>query len=233
MKLAGLVATALILTACVVQDAQMRLPVGLAQATTPIEVEIGGWAEGSYRVPGGGGTFNRRADRLGIFDPLFVRSYGASSFTFSEQGVSGELAGRCGYSQTESGIGVVSVTPKRLAYRCSFRRDGRPLAAELELKDRHGFFGSPDGREAREGIFWFDGRRYSVRSVHEAQGGALPLATPLGYVAEIDGRPVAAFDLNGTSKTFFVPAGGERHAMLALGLSLALLWDPAETSPTP
>lgn len=223
----------LLLAACSVDEAKMRLPVGLEPQTTRVELTgMGGWQSGTFRLGSSTGSFTRRAERLGIFDPLFVKRYGGSSFSVSGPEFAGELSASCGFRQKDVAVGNISVTPQRLSYSCRFRRNGRPAAAEFELGDRNGFLGSLDGRKARVGHVDFDGLRLDVRSIHLAEGSPIPLAAPLGYVLELDGRSVGAVDLNGTDKTIFVPADPKlREAALAAALALSVLWDPAEVDP--
>jgi hypothetical protein len=222
---------ALALAACHITEARMALPVGLAPATSRVELTgMGGSQEGSFQLGNSAGRFTRRAERLGVFDPLFVANYGGGGFTVSGPDLAGELTARCGYRQQALSVGVVSVKPGGLRYSCAFSRDGAPVAADFELRDQSGPLGSLDGRAAREGTMVFEGVWLTIRSVHTSGGGSLPLPTPLGYVLESEGRPVGAIDLNGTDKTLHLPADARlRQASLAAGLALAILWDPAET----
>jgi hypothetical protein len=75
------------------------------------------------------------------------------------------------------------------------------------------------------------GRVYTVRSVHDAVGGIVPLAAPLGYVVDTAGTPIASVELNGLTPALRLPSSSaspmERRDLLLVALSLAVLWDPA------
>jgi hypothetical protein len=83
----------------------------------------------------------------------------------------------------------------------------------------------------RRGELMSTGRVYAVRSVHDAVGGIVPLAVPLGYVVDSAGKSIASVELNGLTPTLRLPLSpatpGERHDLLLIALSLAVLWDPA------
>lgn len=217
------------LAGCAVTEARMQLPHGLGPRTTQIELTgVGGGQAGSFRLGGSEGTFSRRADRLGVFDPLIVRRTGEVEFSVSGPEFTGRLSGECSYRQLTSSSGAITVTPQRLRHVCRFRRDGAPLAAEFELLDADGVLGSRDGREARRGRLMFEGRHLTFRSAHAVEGALLPLATPIGYTIEADGETVGAIELNGAVKTLRVPLEPAlREPMLTASLALALVWDPA------
>jgi hypothetical protein len=221
------------LSACSVTAAQMALPVGVAQSTSPVAITgIGGSQGGTLLVGTSSGRFSRRADRLGVFDPLFVSNHGMASFDIAGPDVTGAVSARCGFARRQMALGVVTITPGQLRYACQFRRNGAPMAASLELQGRGGVLGRIDGREPRDGVFEYEGVRLAIRSVHRVAGSPLPLPHPIGYTLAHEGREVAAVDLNGPVKQVHAPADPAlREAVLVASLALATFWDPAEVDP--
>lgn len=214
----------LMLTGAGITEARIALPPELAQAER-IELRgMGGGSRGKFRLGETQGRFTRTADRLGIFDPLVVRRSGGGRFATADG-----LEGRCAWREGDLNAGPISIRDQRLAYRCQFRRDGRPLAAELVLDDPQGAFGTLHGRAQRRGVLWYDGREIEIRSIHRDARGGLPTPTPLGYGFSLAGRPVGAIDVNGPNKTLVLPAEAElRDAVTAASLALAIFRDPAD-----
>ncbi|WP_207789970.1 VV20781 family protein [Sandarakinorhabdus oryzae] len=218
------------LAGCSVSAARMALPAGVTHSTTEIAITgMGGGQSGRFTAGASSGRFSRRADRLGVMDPLFVANRGGSSFELSGPDVSGVLAARCGFSRQQMNIGLISITPGQLRYVCRFQRDGQPVAATLELQGRGGVLGALDGSEARDGIFEYDGVRLRIRSVHRVEGSPLPLPQPIGYSFSRDGQEIGAVDLNGPDKRLHAPTEPRlREATLVAAMALAVFWDPAE-----
>lgn len=229
----ALAATATVLAACSIREGRIAVPSQLAEEAERLELRgMGGGRSGGFDLAGNRGLFTRRADRLGIFDPLFVGHRGGGSFTIAGPATGRALAGRCAYREAKVDVGPFSLTPQRLAYRCEFARDGRPIEAELVIEDPQSAFGTLHGRSERRGMLWFEGQRITVRSIHRDQGGGLPVPHPLGYMFEADGGEIGAVDLNGANKTLYVPRSEpQREAVIAAALALAILWDPAEVQP--
>lgn len=226
-RLLAVVALAAALSGCV-REARIAVPSDVAAATERLELSgMGGGNGGSFRLAGASGRFTRSSQRLGLFDPLVVARRGGGSFSVTLP--DGELSGDCQFRERELNAGPVSVATKAFAYRCDFRRDGRPIAAALVLEESRGSSGALLSKRERRGSLFFEGRELGLRSIHKDAGGGLATAAPLGYALEADGRQVGAIDLNGTNKTLFVPvSGAEREAAIAAGLALSILWDAAE-----
>jgi hypothetical protein len=206
-----------------VREAQIRMPEGLAAQSDVLELMgMGGRRHGTFRLGSDTGEFTRGADRIGIFDPLLVRNSGGGNFRILLAGQS--LEGECNYRAEQVTVGVISAPTRPFTYRCRFSRGGRPLDATLSVRA----VVDAVGKDERRGFLDFEGRRFTLRSVHRDIGGGLPTRAPLGYVFELDGRPVAAIDLNGPNKTLYLTRGPDRDAAIAGSLALAILWDPAE-----
>lgn len=221
-------AAVLLLSACGIRGGHIAMPGDLAMTTEPLRLSgMGGGTRGDFQLAGARGTFTRSAERLGIFDPLVVRHRGGGSFRLAGAAPGTDLAGRCGFRETEVNVGNLSLTPDRLAFRCGFARGGQPIAAELLLEDPKSAFGTVHGRSERRGILFFEGEEIEVRSIHRDQGGGLPAPHALGYAFELDGRQIGAVNLNG-ARTIYAPREPrQREAVVAASLALSIFWDPA------
>lgn len=208
-----------------IREARMVLPPALATETDTLPLTgMGGGRSGGFMLAEAPGRFTRSADRLGLFGRTFVNRTGLSSFSLA-----GGLEGSCRYRESEVNAGVVSLKTDRLALRCGFARDGRPLAAELLIDADEGPLGRLDGGARRLGILWYEGAEITVRSIHRDRAGGLPTPTPLGYVFEVDGRGIGAVETNGVHRVLHLPRDSRyREAVVAGALAIATFWDPAE-----
>ena len=214
------------LGACgVIKPARMAVPAGLDAATDHVTITgLGASPRGEYRVADHGGSFTRSATRLSFFD---MAATDRAKVTFSISGplLAGPVNGRCGLAQRTVNINVVTFTPRPLQFDCSF--DGVP-GATLVLQEASDGLAGNLGQAQRRGYIEVAGTRLALRSAHHVQGSPLPLAAPIGYVFEVDGRAVGAIDLNGTTPDVLLPKGGSaRQAALLAAVALALVWDPA------
>jgi hypothetical protein len=226
-------AAGLSLSACSVREARIAVPSEFATTAERLELRgMGGGTRGTFRLAGAQGAFTRLSDRLGLFDPLLVRRSGHGTFTLSASDLGPELSGRCAYRARDVNAGPIAISPGRLVYSCRFSRDGRPLHAELLLEDPSSAFGTLHGRAERVGYLFLGGREIGIRSLHRDREGGLAAPTALGYMFEAEGRDIGAIDLNGGTKTLFVPHDPAlREAVLAASLALAVFWDPAVVQP--
>ena len=217
------------------REVRLKFPPGLLDRTERIDITgMGGGRSGKLMLGSSTGEFNRQADRIGIVDPLFAKNYGGGAVRIRGAEVDGDLSTSCRFRRLQTTLGIVSISAKRLTYGCTFERDGKLAAARLDLRDRDGALGSADGRDAREGVIQFEGTELRIRSIHRLAGS--PFATPhaLGYLFERDGVAVGEVDLNGKTKRVYAPAGtGDRDAVIAASLALAVFWDPALVDPAP
>jgi hypothetical protein len=228
-----LAAFALLAVPATAREARIKLPAGLAERTERLDLTgIGGARTGTLALGTSSGEFTRQADRLGIVDPLYAKNYGGSAFRLTGPEAGGDLTASCRFSRTQSSLGPITLTPKRLRYSCTFERDGKPIDARLDLQDRDGTLGSADGLEAREGTIRFEGTELKFTSLHTPEGSLFAVPHPLGYLFQDASGPVAAVDLNGNSKRLHLPKDPKaRAAALAASLALAVFWDPALVDP--
>lgn len=210
--------------------ARIAIPDDLAREAETVELRgIGGGRRGSFRLGGVPGRFDRSADRREYYDAIVVRNRGESGFSLAASPLGPALDGRCYYREGQLNYGPLTTTPERLAYLCTFLRDGAPAEAELVLEDPRNPFGALHGREERRGVLRYEGAEIAIRSVHRDRRGGLPTPAPIGYLLERDGRAIGAIDVNGPNKTFHLPRDArDREAVLAAGLALSVFWDPAD-----
>lgn len=205
--------------------ARMVIPTGLSERAERVEVTgLGAGTRGRTTVLGQSLEFTRSASRLALFDERLVTDRGRVYFTLQAAGQPA-LPVNCGMKQRSVTLGVVGFEAKPFAFECTL---GGPTPATLSVQE--GRSGVRTLKAERRGELRFDGRSVALRSVHEVQGGALPLAAPIGYAFEEAGRPVAAVEINGLTPVLLLPATGGaalRQRVLQAALALALLWDPA------
>jgi len=208
------------------EAARMALPDGLQARTTEARIEgLGAGTRGNLQVAGNSGAFTRAASQLSLFD---VASFdrGGSTFTVSGPDFPATVNARCRFRQNTVTLGIVGFEPKKLAYECDF--DGLP-GARLSVQEA-GSSGARTLKAERRGQLAVGGQLFTLRSVHDIVGAALPVAAPIGYVIDSDGAPIAAVELNGTVPRLRLPDATQpqlRRGALIAAIALALLWDPA------
>lgn len=220
------------LAACAaIQPARMAAPAPLIGATETVEITgIGGGQRGSFQVAGHSGTFSRSDNRLAFFN-LVESRYGHTDFTLAGPSINATIEARCTMGQRNITIGPTEFTAKPLAYVCEFTNEGRAIPARFELQEVREGLGGALGRNERRGEIALDRVILQLRSVHDIEGSPFKTASPMGYVFEMEGRPVGAVDLNGRPRLMLPPEGGDpavRRAIIAGALAVALFWDPAE-----
>ncbi len=208
------------LSGCVTA-ARMAVPAELAARSERVEVSgLGAGTQGRAQLLGQTLAFTRSASRLSLFDDLQVTDRGRVEYTLGAEGREPEAV-RCRMRQRSLTLGLVNFDAKPFAFECEL------AGATLSLQEPRD--GVRTLKAERRGELRFDGRSVALRSVHEVQGSALPLAAPIGYVFEEGGRSVGAVEINGTRPVLMLPAGDAalRQRVLQASLALALLWDPA------
>lgn len=220
----------LVLGACgAVQPARMNLPEPL-RTSTPVPVEgMTAGQRGEFRAAGYHGQYVRSATRLEIFEDLAVFDRGRASYTLDGV-MEGPLSARCTVRQTSVTIGIVGFEPKKLAYECDFDAQGKAAGVRFTLQEARDA-GTPKTLQAeRRGRVDYGTQTLALRSVHALEGSPFPLATPIGYVFEQDGRAVGAIELNGLTPRLWLPAANDdtRRAAVVAAMALAILWDPAQ-----
>lgn len=227
MRLLPLLFCTAALAACA--PAQMRLSDTLAAAERVEFAGITGWERGEFRAGDYAGGYERSAERIG-FD-VVRENRGHSAFVIEGPEISSTIEGHCRMREGSLDFGIVEVIDRKMAYRCEFTAEGRPIPAYLELQESHANVWRP---YARRGEIVLGGEVVQLRSVHDIVGGKLPTGAPIGYVFEQDGREVGAVELNGRP-ALIVPAGtdpGLRRTLTVAALALGVFWDPANSTDT-
>jgi hypothetical protein len=216
---------ALALAACAVTPARMALPEALSAAPPVAFTGLGFGRNGSFDLAGQTVRFERTADRLSFFDAL---SYDRAGLRFSIQAPGREeTRATCRARRVEGTLGIVSGALRPFSLGCDFT--GTP-AGRLDLVETQAAAGT---RAERAGRYTAGSLTLELRSVHELRGSALPLPQAAGYVLWHQGRPVAALELTDTRPLLrrAVDTGPLADAVTQAAVALALLWDPAATTP--
>lgn len=224
MRLLPLLLGAAALTACA--PAQMRLPSTLAAAERVEFDGITGWERGQFRAGDYAGGYERSAERIGFFE--IRENRGHSAFVIEGPEIGSTIEGLCRMREGSLDFGLIEVIDRKMAYRCEFTAEGRPIPAYLELQESRANVLRP---YARRGEIALGGEVVQIRSVHEIVGGKLPTGAPIGYLFEQHGHEVGAVELNGRP-ALIVPAGtdpGLRRTLTVAALALGVFWDPANT----
>lgn len=209
--------------------AQLVLPAGLEGiAAEPIQ-GIDGWQSGRFSLGPSAGRYERSASRLSVFD-LVQQDRAAVRYTLDGDGTRGQ----CKLRGNTVSAAIAQLAVKPTAFDCDFARGDGTAAARLELRavSRAGMSGGAGTRDERQGRLSAGPVALEVRSIHRVQGSRLPLAAPVGYEFLQDGRVVAALELTGATPRLWRPADGPlREPVTQAALALALLWDPAASTP--
>lgn len=212
------VAAVLATAACAaLPPARMALPEPLAAVAPEALQGVGGGREGRFEIGALQGQFVRSASRLSLFGDALAADRAALDYRTHD------VTARCRARQVSAAAGVLVAAVRPFEWTC--RYEGA-LPGELVLAADAAAPGAPSA--ARQGRVTLAGATLAVRSVHRVQGSPLPLERPIGYVLEVDGRPVGAVELNGPPRLWRPVAGTPLHdAVTHAALALALLWDPA------
>lgn len=215
--------TSLVLAGCAsVRVAEMALP-GALVGRTPETIEgLGIGRGGEFSIGALAGTFSRGRDRTELFSIVGWDRATTRYRLAPPEGTPIEAA--CIGKATQVGGRLWEVNVQPFTYTCEWRG---PRTGQMTVSAPAA---STTGRAMRSGSITMGSVIVNVTSVHELRGSALPLAVPIGYVFEREGRPVGAVELNGTTPRLWRPASGDpAHDAVTLGaVALALLWDPAD-----
>lgn len=222
--------------AMALETARMELPAEFEQRATRVKTEgFGGRNKGKYTIDGYRGTFTRSESRLGVFDPLYVSSKGRSSFTFPQQGHAEPLKAECKLVKGAVTVGVVTFDPKKLSYRCDFRRGGTLQAASFVMGQpkAENMKGKFLARDLRRGESVIGSQQFSFESVHAYKGSSMSSQAPVGYLIRAGDAVVGAVELTDWNPTFYLPDeldGDARESLLITALAIAVLRDPADSA---
>ncbi len=216
-------AAAFSLSACA--TAHMARPVALETAdSTPI-FGIGGGETGAFTAGQTNGKFSRSATRLSFFEVYNMRDGGAK-FSLTGPEFTNGVDARCTMKERSVTIDWVEMKPAPMAYGCEFSTDGQRVPALFEVQETAS---GPTNKQERRGEVMVDGAILDIRSVHEIEGGVLPVSAPIGYVFERDGVAIGGVEINGDQVMFAAPgaSAADRKAILLAAVALSVFWDPA------
>ncbi|MDN3921894.1 hypothetical protein [Roseateles violae] len=198
-----------------IQPARMALPEGLAAGSDQLQVHgVGGGTRGQISVEGRELRYERSASRLSLFDDLYSSERSALAFSWGADTAS------CKLRQRDSQINVVAIPLKPWTLNC-----GLPGGATLTVVEASK--GPRTLQRERRGELRQGEQRWTLRSVHKLEGSDWPVAEPIGYVLEDQGRAVAAVETNGGDLRLFLPRDTAARAAAAPALlAVALLWSP-------
>lgn len=214
----------------------MQLPGEFAAQATRVNAQgFGGRNKGSYTIGDYRGSFTRSETRLGIFDPLYVSSKGKSSFTFQQRAHEQTLDAECQMAKGAVTIGVVTFDPKKISYRCDFRRGGALQPANLVMGQpkAEGMKQRFLARDLRRGEFIIGTTHLTFDSVHFYKGSSLSSQAPVGYLIRSGDLVVGAVELTDWNPTLYLANDLEddtREALLVTALAIAVLRDPADSA---
>jgi hypothetical protein len=137
----------------------------------------------------------------------------------------------CGVRERTVTLGIVSFKPKPMSFSCNLSGGTAALAGRIELQEAAEGLGGMMMRQERRGELVLEGRRIGIRSVHDIDGSPIQMGTPIGYLFELDGRPVGAVEVNGSPVIRISHAADActRRAVVIGALALGLFWDPANS----
>lgn len=233
MRIPTVIWATLITGACsAIQPAAMRLPSGLSvsSARLPFDgIDVG--THGRFTVGAYIGGFERSGQRLAFFDVL-ERNYGHAEYVLEGPAISSTIEARCRFSERLIDLDFVEFKPKKMAYRCDYTAEGRPIPARFELQEVHQGLAGALSKNERYGEIALGGETVQIRSVHKIVGSPIVMANPIGYIFEQDGNPVGAIELNGSPVLFMADTGDQDLArtITIASVALAVFWDPAESS---
>lgn len=216
--------------------ARMKLPEEFAAAADRWRASgFGGKNKGEYALGGYHGAFTRTESRFAVFDPLFAKRRGTSSFTLQGPNVDGIVSATCEFAQKSVTVGVVTFDPARLVYTCDLSHDSRGSLGNVVL-------GEPPPADTTSRLLAMSVRRGEARvgsdvigiaSVHEYATSKLRAPMPVGYLFSRDEEVVGALELTDSQPTVLLRRDLDaqiRSATLYAALSVAVLRDPAHSA---
>ncbi|WP_350333619.1 hypothetical protein [Coralliovum pocilloporae] len=224
-----------LLAACqAVQLAQLDVPSSIAQDSSIQRLALTGLgsSSGRYTVGQWQGEYTTSASAFGAFDNLFTSSKSSSGFTISGPGFDQGLVAQCAYRDSALSLDFLSFELAEGAYKCTFKSSsGEEIGGLVLGEPKPNGLIQFDTKSALEGRVWVNGQALSIASSHKAQGVALQVDKPLGYIFKRAGYPVATADLN--TRTLHLPnlsRPDELRSALAGALAVNLYQNTSDNS---
>ncbi len=151
-----------------------------------------------------------------------------SSFTLAGFANPGGIHAVCKTGPMVAKINYPAFVPQRSAFHSAFMQSGQPMHASFELQKNVESIGSHGTRMAQRGEINMDGTVLQIRSVHKMKDTLKRSPVPLGYLFEIDGKPVGGVAL-GDVQEVILPTTDDtrlRETVIAGLLALSMMWSP-------
>lgn len=218
------------------KTATMKLPAGFAEQAQRLPVSgYGGANNGQFRLGEFHGDFTRVESRLGVFDPLYARNYGGSSYAMQGGTLEAPVGAECRFKQSTVTVGVLTFDPKKFVYDCELSAQGSEPPGRLVLGEapREGLKQKFMAHARRRGEAMLGDVRLGIESVHEYAGTRLTAPTPTGYLLTLGGAIVGALELTDVNPVVYLAesmAEAERLSVLRAAIAVSLLRDPADST---
>jgi hypothetical protein len=194
---------------------------------------FGGHNDGDYTLGLLAGEFTRIESRWAIADPLYAQNRGRSSFTLAGPSFDSPVAASCEMRRSSVTIGVVTFDPDKMTYECDLVGASASRLLVLGEPKPENLRARVLARAERLGESTFGEVTLRIRSVHRYSGSRLQAPMPVGYLLELDERPIAAVELTDVDPAVYLPieeSAGVRNAVIVTALALAVLRDPAASA---
>jgi len=229
------------MSAAAIPVAQMALPPDFAARAVRITIDgFGGRNRGDYllREPDGttfSGEFSRAESRLGVLDPLLVRSKAKGAFSFVDSSTDVSIKADCDMRKLTVNVDIVTVDAKKLVYQCEFRSDGALTDARLFIGQpkRQGLKQKLLAQDLRYGEADLFGQRLSIESVHEYRGSKLGSQSAVGYLLKSGDNLVAAVELTDVDPGLYIVedlSADMRRIIYVTALAIGVFRDPADSA---
>lgn len=234
----------LVTTLAALPTARMALPPDFEAQSTHIEIDgFGGHNKGSYEFvdklgQAYSGEFSRAESRLGILDPLVVRSRATGSFSFVDSTAETSMSAACDMRKVTVNLDVVTLDPKKMAYHCEFHGDNALMAARLVIGQpkRQGFKEKMLAQDLRRGEAAMFGQNLVIESVHNYRDSKFGSQPPVGYLLKSGDRTVAAVELTDVDPGLYIVddiSDDLRRTIYVTALAIGVFRDPANSALEP
>ena len=204
---------------------------------------FGGRNKGQYRFVDLSGTtysgdFRRDETRLGVFDPLVVRSKAKGSFTFTDAAADLAISASCDMRKITLTAGIVTFDPKKMAYQCELRSGPSLMAARLIIGQpkREGVKKKVLAQDLRRGEAALLDQNLVIESVHDYRGSRFGSQPPVGYLLMSQERVVAAVELTDVDPSLYLAPDLSpelQRVIYVAALAIAVFRDPAHSALEP
>jgi len=220
--------------------AHMGLPAEFEAQPERIEIKgFGGRNKGEWQVvtPSGdrySGRFTRSESRLGVFDPLYVRNKGKSSFTFVVDTGEALVSAECSFRKVTVNVNIVTIDADKLAYQCDLRGPSVQGAwIAVGQPKREGLKKKLLAQDLRRGEAQVFGVALAIESVHGYAGTRLTSQPPVGYLLRSGDHVVGAVELTDWNPAVYLAkdlAPQTVQSVFVAALAMAVLRDPANSA---